>query len=386
MAVVGWKAGSRASNYTRLAHRPLTMAKLRKARSRYPRNPGRWLLALLLVALVMPLVPYAIAELDGTPAAVSGVVPNPGTDYWRDVRQRDAPLAGTSQVRGVDTGILISQAGEEWRQYRNEKLVPVSAAILGGMLAIFILYYFIRGKIRIEAGRSGERLRRYTTPEMVVHWLLAISFVILALSGLILLYGRWALIPLLGPEGFSVTATVCKNLHNYVGLFFAVIIPIAFFLYLKDSLFNLKVDSKWFMRAGGYLGGEEPSAQKVNAGQKAWYWVAMLGGFVLVASGLVLDFPNFQQGREWLQDAHIIHTIASVGVMAFFIVHLYLATIGVEGALESMTTGYVDANWARQHHDLWYEEVQSAEPEKGEESSLSGGTPAGGVASPLPHD
>ena len=184
-----------------------------------------------------------------------------------------------------------------------------------------------------------------------------------------------------------MTATVCKNLHNYVGLFFTVIVPVAFVLYLKDSLFNLKVDLKWFMSAGGYLGGKEPSAEKVNAGQKSWYWVAMLGGFVLIASGLTLDFPNFQQGREWLQDAHVIHTIAAVGVMAFFIVHLYLATIGVEGALESMTTGHVDANWARQHHDLWYRELQAGQGRADtEEPPLSGGTPAGGVASPVPDD
>jgi formate dehydrogenase subunit gamma len=324
---------------------------------------------------------------DSSPAELAGVVPNPGADYWRDVRQRDAAVSGNTQVKGVDSGILISQSGEQWRHYRIETLVPWSAAILGGMLGIFVLYYLIRGKIRIEAGRSGQRLRRYTTPEMVVHWLLATSFVILALSGLILLYGRWALIPLLGEAGFSVTATVCKNLHNYVGLFFTVIVPVAFVLYLKDSLFNLKVDLKWFMSAGGYLGGKEPSAEKVNAGQKSWYWVAMLGGFALIASGLTLNFPNFQQGREWLQDAHVIHTIAAVGVMAFFIVHLYLATIGVEGALESMTTGHVDANWARQHHDLWYRELQAGQKQADtEQPPLSGGTPAGGVASPVPDD
>jgi len=365
------------------------METTRQEHSRYPRNFGKWLLALLLLALVLPLLPYAVATIEGqgTAAAISGVVKNPGADYWRDIRQRDTPMAGKTQVRGVDTGILVSQAGEQWRQYRNDKLVPYSAIILGGMLIIFVLYYLIRGKIRIEGGRSGQLLRRYTTPEMVVHWLLAISFVILALSGLILLYGRWALIPLLGPAGFSVTALVCKNLHNYVGLLFAVIVPIAFIIYLKDSLFNLKVDIKWFLRAGGYLGGKEPSAEKVNAGQKSWYWVAMLGGFVLIASGLVLDFPIFQQGREWLQDAHVIHTIAAVVVLVFFFVHLYLATVGVEGALESMTTGHVDANWARQHHDLWYKELQSGQGQHAvQKPPLTGGTHAGGVASPAPDD
>jgi len=314
----------------------------------------RWIGALALflsVALILPLIPYVTAD-KFNPI----VVPNPGTELWREVR--DA-TRGTTQVEGVDTGVLVSDAGERWRQYRMQQLAPYGAMVLGVMLGIFGLYYLIRGRIRIEAGRSGRVVRRYTTAEMVVHWILAITFVILALSSLVLLYGRWVLIPLLGPEGFSMTATISKNLHNYVGLLFTAILPIAFFLYLKDSLFNMKVDGKWFMRMGGYLGGEEPSAEKVNAGQKSWYWVAMLGGIVLIASGLVLDFPNFQQGREWLQVAHVVHTIVAIGVMAFFIVHIYLATVGVEGAFESMVTGHVDKNWAKQHHDLWHEEVKN---------------------------
>lgn len=312
-----------------------------------------WIGAIVLllgIVLVLPLIPYATADKSGPIA-----VPNPGTDLWREAR---SAVQGRSQVKGVDTGVLISDTGERWRQYRMKQLAPYGAIVLGGLVGIFILYYLIRGKIRIAAGRSGKLVRRYTSPEMVVHWLLAITFVILALSGLILLYGRWVLIPLLGPEGFSVTALASKNLHNYAGLLFTAIIPVAFFMYLKDSLFNLKVDGQWFARLGGYLGGEEPSAEKVNAGQKAWYWVAMLGGLILVASGLVLDFPNFQQGREWLQGAHVVHTIAAIGVIAFFLVHLYLATIGVEGAFESMVSGYVDENWAKQHHDIWYDEIR----------------------------
>jgi formate dehydrogenase subunit gamma len=309
------------------------------------------LIALFALMLVLPLAPQAMA--DGGEAA--GKIVNPGAELWREVR--DA-TKGTTQVEGVDSGVLVSDAGDRWRQYRMQQLAPYGAMVLGGMVGIFVLYYLIRGKIRVEAGRSGSVVRRYTTSEMVVHWFLAITFVILALSGLILLFGRWVLIPLLGPEAFSIIAVVSKNLHNYVGLLFSATIPIAFFLYLKDSLFNFKVDGKWFMRLGGYLGGEEPSAEKVNAGQKSWYWVAMLGGLVLIASGLFLDFPNFQQSREWLQLAHIIHTIAAVAVMAFFVVHLYLATVGVEGALESMVNGHVDANWAKQHHDLWYEQVK----------------------------
>ena len=338
-------------------------------------------LSLFVLALLLPLIPYAVAYVNPE----TGGVPNPGADLWRTVREGQV---GTTQVQGVDTGVLISEYGERWRQYRMQQLAPWGAVVLGAMVGIFIVYYLVRGKIRIEDGRSGKRVRRYTTTEMTVHWILASTFVLLALSGLILLYGRWLLIPLLGASGFSVTATVCKLLHNYVGLLFAAIVPIAFFLYLKDSLLNLKVDGRWFMRAGGYFGGEEPSSEKVNAGQKMWYWVAMLGGIVLITSGLLLDFTNFfQQGREWLQGAHVVHTIASIGVIAFFIVHLYLATVGVEGALESMLDGHVDANWAKQHHDLWYQELQAGQDSSGQEEGLkAGGTPAGGVVSPAVKD
>ncbi|UCC55787.1 MAG: formate dehydrogenase subunit gamma [Gammaproteobacteria bacterium] len=361
------------------------MSNNKQSRIRHHRMVVFSLLSLVVLTLVLPLIPYAIAELGET----AGNVANPGTEYWRDVRQRDRIVTGTTQVRGVDTDVLINVTGEEWRQFRMGQLAPYGAIVLGVMVGILVVYYLVRGKIRIEAGRSGERVRRYTSAEMTVHWILAITFVLLALSGLILIYGRWVLIPLLGDAGFSATATASKVIHNYGGLLFAAIVPVAFFLYLKDSLFNLKVDAKWFLRAGGYLGGEEPSAEKVNAGQKAWYWVAMLGGFVLVASGLVLDFPNiFQQGREWLQGAHVIHTIVAIGVIVFFFVHLYLATIGVEGALESITSGHVDANWAKQHHDLWYKELQTGQGggSASEEPSMSGGSHAGGVASPIAKD
>lgn len=323
--------------------------------------------ALMLgIVLILPLVPYAIAEL-----ASPIVVPNPGSDLWRDAR---GATQGVTQAGGTDAGVLISDLGEKWRAYRVDLLAPYGALILGGMIGIFVLYFLIRGRIRIEDGRSGRLIRRYTSLEMWVHWFLAISFVVLALTGLILLYGRWVLIPVLGPEGFHVTANLSKYVHNYVGPLFSVLIPIAFFMYFKDSLFNIRVDLAWFLRAGGYLGGGEPSSEKVNAGQKTWYWVAMLGGAVIVGSGLILDFPIFGQGRQLMQLSHLLHTIASVIVIAFFFVHFYLATVGVEGAFESMVTGYVDENWAKQHHDLWHEEVQHTAVDEETAKAKGGGS------------
>ncbi|WP_455365677.1 formate dehydrogenase subunit gamma, partial [Kaarinaea lacus] len=194
-------------------------------------------------------------------------------------------------------------------------------------------------------------------------WFTAIIFVLLTLTGLIILYGRWVLIPLLGPEGFSATASASKVIHNYLGPLLLVALIAMFFGFIRDSLFNFKVDMQWFFKAGGYLGGSHPSSEKYNAGQKAWFWVAILGGLVLVGSGLVLDFANYGQGRQMMQDAHIIHSISSVVVIAFFFVHLYLATIGVEGSFDAMVSGNVPEEFAKQHHDLWYEELKGKKPD-----------------------
>lgn len=307
-----------------------------------------WLVMGLLLAAILPMPAFPAAE--DRPIGV----PNPGAGLWRDVRHANV---GTTQVQGVDSGVLINSTGEDWRQFRTAQLAPYGGLILGGMVGVFVLYFLIRGPIRIEGGRSGVRVERYTRMDRLVHWLVAIPFVLLGLTGIFLLFGRWVLIPVLGPEAFSVVATVSKNVHNFVGPFFVVMVPIMFFKYLRDSLFNPRVDTKWFLKAGGYLGGAHPSSEKVNAGQKLWYWTAVLMGIALSVSGLVLDFPNFGQGREIMQVAHVAHTIASVVVLAFFTVHLYLATVGVEGAFETMKTGYADARWVQQHHDLWYREL-----------------------------
>lgn len=313
----------------------------------------RAMVLLLAGIILVPLVPYTIA------AVKEGISnPNPGTDFWRDVRQRDEKTTGTTQVQGVDTGILISKEGEEWRQFRVQQFVPYSGFIYGAVIVLFAVYYLWRGKIRIEGERSGKMVQRTTKAERYIHWFTAVIFVLLGITGLVILYGRWVLIPVLGPEGFSVTANISKIVHNYIGPLFLLAVLLMFFGYIRDSLFNLKVDLQWFKKAGGYIGGAHPSSEKYNAGQKAWFWVAVLGGLVLVVSGLILDFANYGQGRLLMQDAHIIHSVSSVIVLAFFIVHVYLATVGVEGSFDAMVSGKVPEEFARQHHDLWYKKLK----------------------------
>ncbi len=314
---------------------------------------GRALKGMLLVfslVLLLPLFPYAFAEKH-SPI----VVPNPGTDLWRAVRHASE---GSSQVKGVDTGVLVDDNGKSWLEFRVKKLVPYSAYLLGGVLSVFLLYFLIRGRIKIEGGPSGRVVQRTTRIQRWAHWFVAIVFVILMLTGLVMLYGRWVLIPLLGPDGFSGTAQVAKTLHDYVGVLFVVGVPLLFVVFIREALIKFKVDAMWIVKGGGYLGGSHPLSGKLNAGQKLWYWTAVLGGVVLCVTGLILDFPNFEQGREVMQTSHMVHTIAAVVVTAFFFVHIYLSTLGMEGVFRAMTTGNVDSNWAKQHHILWYEEIK----------------------------
>jgi formate dehydrogenase subunit gamma len=318
----------------------------------------KWMFAALLLVLILPLLPYVFAETKEDAPAARVAVPNPGAELWREVRQRNGVVVGTTQMRGVDANVLISSSGQAWRQYRLEKLIPYSAYVFAGVLSVLLVYLLIRGRIRIKAGRSGVRIPRYSRWDRWVHWIMVAVFLTLALSGVILLYGRLVLIPLLGQEGFAVTAQISKWLHDITGPVFIVSLLVMTFTFLREALPRFKVDIMWFLRAGGYLGGKHPSSGKINAGQKSWYWTVVLGGLLLVGSGLVMYFPNFQQGREMLQDATMVHGLAAVFVIAFMFIHIYLASIGMEGSLECMTRGSCDENWAKEQHDLWYEEMK----------------------------
>jgi formate dehydrogenase subunit gamma len=236
-------------------------------------------------------------------------------------------------------------------------LIPYSGYLLIALLVLFALYFTIKGRIRIQEGRCGREFTRTTSAERWVHWFTAVVTVLMAITGLVLLYGRTVLIPVMGPEAFAAIAEFNKIVHNYLGLLFILAIVLTIIIFLRENLLNLKVDMKWFMTAGGYLGGRHPSAEKYNAGQKAWYWTAAVTGVLLCVTGLILNFPNFEQTRETMQLANIVHVLASAIVIAFLLVHVYLA-LATEGALQAMTTGRVDENWVKQHHDLWYEELR----------------------------
>ena len=332
------------------------------------------LLSLFALTLLLPLIPYAVAYVNPD----AGGVPNPGTDLWRAVREGDV---GTTQVQGVDSGVLINADGETWRHFRMNQLIPLGALLMGSVLALIVLFYLVRGPLRIQGGPSGKKIQRFSVFERTAHWFTVSVFWLLALTGLILLYGRFVLIPLLGPEGFGLTASACKEAHNLFGPMFLVAILMLFVTFVKDNIYA-RGDMTWLLKGGGMLGGGHVSAGRFNAGEKIWFWIAVLGGIVICATGLILDFAVFGQGRWLMQLSHVLHAVLALLVITVSFGHIYLGTAGVEGTLGSMTNGYVDEAWAKAHHDRWYAEVKaSAGVDESEQEG--GGSAAAGVASPV---
>lgn len=314
----------------------------------------------LLFIVTVPLIPYIIdAQAEDVKANQADKVvalPNPAIDLWNNVRQRNAKIEGSTQVKSTDSGVLISESGERWRQYRMNLLIPVSAVVLSVTLLAIISFRIRRGKILIQAGRSGKKMPRFTLNQRTAHWLSATMFVLLGLTGMVLLYGRFVLIPLLGAEGFSATAVVAKAIHDYIGPAFAFVLIAQFFLFIKGNAIRWKEDLNWFRNGGGLM-GKHASAGCYNAGEKAWFWIAMLGGAVIIISGFILDFPVFEQSRQTMELFHVIHTISAAAILAASFGHIYMGTIAMEGAFEAMATGYCDENWAKEHHDLWYKNM-----------------------------
>lgn len=319
----------------------------------------------LLFVLAAPLIPYVIdanAELVKTSEADKVVaLQNPAINLWNEVRQRNAVTEGSSQVKGVDSGILINPAGEDWRRFRMEMLMPYGAYLMAAIIGAIVLFFLLHGKTRLPGGRTGELLHRFSLNQRTAHWFAAGIFWLLAITGLILLYGRFVLIPLLGAEGFSITASACKEMHNLIGPLFLLAVLALLVLYIKDNFFN-PGDLTWIAKGGGMFGGHV-SAGRFNAGEKTWFWLVMIFGFSLCITGLILDFAVFGQSREIMALSHVIHGISALLLISVSFGHIYLGTIGVEGTLDGMTTGYVDASWAKSHHDHWYEEMSAASEE-----------------------
>lgn len=282
---------------------------------------------------------------------------HPSADLWREVRQRDLVLPGTSQVRGVDSGVLINVRGDQWARFRINKLAHYSPYLLAVIFTLLVLFYALRDKVRVEGGLSGRMVKRFNETERIIHWTLAGVFIFLALTGLVLLLGRSLLIPLFGKEGFSLLASASKEGHNLFGPLFLVSLLAMLVSFARRNLYE-KGDLTWLLRGGGFIGKGHVSGGFFNMGEKSWYWMVILIGLVIAVSGLILVLPHFGQGRVVMEVSHVIHVIGAVVLIAVSIGHMYIGSIGTEGSAEGMITGYVDINWVDAHHDRWGRECR----------------------------
>jgi formate dehydrogenase subunit gamma len=297
--------------------------------------------------------------------------PGNNAPAWRAVRE-SGTQPGYSSLPGAEKGILIqpfvqypgsayTTAGEAWRQVRNNWIIPYGGALLLIALATLALTYFAKGPFGGPVKDTGRKIERFTPYERVVHWATAISFAVLAISGIVMAFGKFFMLPVMGATLFGWLSFGLKTLHNFAGPVFAVALVLFSIKYLADNLPRAG-DLGWLMKGGGLFGGHHVASHRFNAGEKIVFWVGgIVLGLTVVASGLVLDglVPGFGETRGGMQVSHIIHAIASVLMMALFFGHIYMGTLGIPGAMDAMKTGYVDESWAREHHELWYDDVKA---------------------------
>ncbi len=329
-------------------------------------------MGLRLVMLLLLLLPaqQQLAAAPEAPAAVPPYFSNPGAEVWNAVRQRDdLVLPARTRAPRPDDTVLIDVDGENFRHFRNEKLTRYGGWALAGVLFLLALYHLVHGPVRIEGGESGERVQRFKRYDLVLHWVLAGTFLILAFTGLLFLFGRLVIIPWLGIEAFGPIALASKWIHNLLGPPFAVVLVLFFIHFVRKNL-PRAADLVWLAKLGGFLGNSHPPAGFFNAGEKILFWLLIVIGTGISVSGLVLDFPFVvDSAREPLRLAQVIHGLTTVALMAVIIGHIYLGSIGTEGTLQSMTRGSVDTNWAKTHHAIWYEDVTRQQGEEQEKSA-----------------
>lgn len=275
-------------------------------------------------------------------------------EFWRQAR---GGMTGYSAVTGPEAGVLIQSGGDVWRSVREGPLYRWGGIGLVVVFAAIVLFHLLAGPVKLDE-RTGRTITRWSMFERVMHWYTAILFIILAITGLSLMFGRYLLIPVMGKEAFAAWAALAKPVHDWLAVPFVIGLVLMMVPWIKDSL-PRAYDWTWIKSGGGYLDkSKHPPAGFVNAGEKVWFWLLFFGGIVLVASGFFLLFPNFGWERGAMQLAHVTHAISGVALIAFSLGHIYLGTLGNQGTFEGMWTGEVDEAWARKHHGLWYDEVK----------------------------
>ncbi len=329
---------------------------------------------------------------DETNAERAKTQPGNNAPFWRSVRE-SGNTQGLTTLPGAENGVLIQKfvqypgsrfttAGEAWREVRNRWIIPYGGSLLLIIALALALFYWRKGPLGQEHPETGLRIERFTPLERAAHWTNAIAFVCLAVSGIVMAWGKFFLLPVIGSTLFGWLTYALKNLHNFVGPLFAVSLIIVFVTFVKDNIATV-ADFKWLKTGGGLLSAEEVPSHRFNPAEKGMFWWGMLvPGLFIIGSGLVLDklIPGMAYLRGDMQIAHMIHAVGAVLMMTALLGHIYMGTIGTRGAYKAMRTGYTTEGWAKEHHALWYEDIKAGKIPAQRSQAQPPSLPAGGQA------
>jgi formate dehydrogenase subunit gamma len=315
----------------------------------------------LVVGVVAILMVVAVATPSTAQQLNPDGSPNPtasGVDEQTLLRQVPR-IEGRIDIPNERESVLIQPAGRTWDYFHEVILHWLGTIVILGMIVVLAIAYLVLGRMRISAGRAGIKVPRFTGFERFSHWLTAVSFVVLGLTGLNITFGKLVLLPLIGPDSFSALSQAAKYVHNFVSFSFVVGLILIVELWIKDNI-PRKVDIVWLKEGGGFIKSKHPTAGRFNAGEKLVFWFALGAGAAVIVSGYLLMFPFYVTDIAWMQIAQTVHAIVAVLFVAVILAHIYIGTLGMEGAFEAMGEGSVDLNWAKEHHGLWLEETGAA--------------------------
>jgi formate dehydrogenase subunit gamma len=336
---------------------------------RYLLARARFLFAATMVGCLVAFAAPALAQPAGTPI-----------DPQADVVDQQTLLREFPRIQGeinqLDprARVLIQPAGRTWDYFHQVVLRWIGAIAIIGTLAALAAAYWILGRLRITEGRSGRKILRFKQFERFAHWLTAVSFVVLAVTGLNITFGKALLLPLIGPDAFSAFSQYAKYTHNFVSFAFVLGLALIVAIFIKDNIPD-KTDIEWFKQGGGFIKTKHAPARRFNAGEKLVFWGALGAGVAVAISGFLLLFPFYVTNIFGMQIAQGVHAVIAILFIALILGHIYIGTLGMEGAFEAMATGEVDFNWAKEHHDLWLKE-QLAKARLGKQPTLPSSTAA----------
>ena len=311
---------------------------------------------ILVAVFALAVAVSAIAQEQRAPDGAAA--PDANAVNEQQLLQQESRIEGRIDIPDTRARVLIQPAGRRWDYFHEMTLHRVGAIVILGMIVLLGLAFLILGRLRITAGRSGKKIKRFSAFERFSHWLTAVSFVLLGLTGLNITFGKIVLLPLMGESAFSDLAQFAKYVHNFVSFAFMLGLVLIVALWIKDNI-PRQVDIDWIKQGGGFVKGKHAPAGRFNAGEKAVFWSALAAGAAVSVSGLLLLFPFYGTNIAAMQVAQVVHALIAVLFVALILGHIYIGTLGMEGAFEAMGTGEVDVNWAKEHHDLWYVEKQA---------------------------